>query len=779
MKGLGRYLGGASLLVGAVMPVCGFAQQAAEEQGFAGIEEVVVTARKFEESLQDAPIAISAFTAQGLEERNLDTVTEIGDFAPNVKFNSAVPISASNATVALFIRGIGQNDYQLSADPGVGLYLDGVYISRNVGNVLDIVDVERIEVLRGPQGTLFGRNTIGGAVNVVTRKPAEEFGGDIELTTGRWNRIQTKFNIDLPVADGLYASASGIFHKRDGYVKGVLDQSPDLGDTDQQGGRIALRYAPDDQDFEFNLALDGSRTREESAPNVLINMNDAPTTFFGIWNAFYAGPGETVSPDLALAPFQHAGTWDTILPEFDSFADPRFPGRRYESASDVDIWGIAGTFDWDINDAISFKSITSYRTVKGYWTRESDHTPASVVQTKSFWDHEQFSQELQLQGFALDSKLKWVAGAYYSDESGDHLDMVQIIDAYFASGAIVGGESLAFFGQATYDITPDLSFTAGIRWTEDEKTFTTDQRVVEAGFLTGAPLNPDGSGIANGDPLMGPIGDMAKISDKAWTPLFTLSYRWNESLMTYASYSEGFKGGGFTQRVFPPLGYIPSFGPETSTTYEVGFKGDFWSNKARLNGAMFWNEYDDLQVTVNDPILGFAPIIQNAAKARIRGAELELLLFPTPDLKIDAAIGYLDAEYKQVDITAAAAGTGGGVTADDMLQNAPEWTLSAGVSYDFDLGNAGLVTPRVDWSYRSKVANDAVNTPLLIQGGYHIVNASVAYRTADELWKVTAGVKNLTNEKYLVSGYEDAGAGITEGVYARPREWFASVKRAF
>ncbi len=533
MKVSAKYLGSVSLLVGAVLPLpmTSFAAENDEMASF-GIEEIVISARKFEESLQDAPIAISAFTAQGLEDRGLNTVTEIGDFVPNVKFNSSIPVSASNATVALFIRGIGQNDYQLAADPGVGLYLDGVYISRNVGNVLDVLNVERIEVLRGPQGTLFGRNTIGGAVNVVSKKPDEELGGDIEMTTGRWNRVQTKFNLNVPISDGLYASAAGIYHKRDGYVKGTVDQAPDLGDTDQVGGRMALRWAPDDKDIEVNIALDGSRTREESAPNVLIAMNNAPSTFFGIWNAAYAGPGQVLTPALAQAPFQHAGTWDSILPQFDSFTDPRFEDRRYESASDVDIWGISGTLDWGLTDNLNFKSITSFRSVTGYWTRDSDHTVGSIVQTKSYWEQQQFSQELQLQGFALDNKLKWVAGAYYSDESGDHLDMVQILDAYFASGAIVGGESLAFFGQATYDITEKLSVTGGIRWTEDKKDFTTDQRIIEAGFLTGAPLNPDGSGLADGGPLMGPVGSMSGIKDTAWTPLLTLSYRWNESLMT-------------------------------------------------------------------------------------------------------------------------------------------------------------------------------------------------------------------------------------------------------
>jgi iron complex outermembrane recepter protein len=753
-----------------------------------GLEEIVVTARKREERLQDTPIAISAFSAEGLEQRAISTVTELGDFAPNVKFNSAVPVSATNATAAIFIRGIGQNDYQLSADPGVGLYLDGVYISRGVGNVLDVLNIERIEILRGPQGTLFGRNTIGGAVNVITKKPGDTFSGNAELTTGRFNRIQGRVSLDLPIADTLAASVTGMFHKRDGHVKGVVNGAPDLGDTDSASGRIALRWTPADT-VEVNLSVDGSRSREQSAPNVLIGINEGGGSFVQAWNGIYSGnpglctgssPARLTNPacinsQYLLGPYRHAGTFQSISPLMSTLSK-----RRYESGSDVDIWGVSGTVDWDASDLVSVKSITAYRKVTGFWARDPDHTPAGVVGTINNWTQDQFSQELQLTGRLLDEKLNWVVGAYYSKESGNHQDFVNVLDAVFLSGAVLDGKSYAFFGQATYEIVPDLNLTAGIRWTQDQKTFgNANQFVIEAGFITGAPLNPDGSGLADGDPLMGPLGREAKITDKAWTPMVSLSYRWTPELMTYASYSEGFKGGGFTQRVFPPLGRIPSFEPEFSTTYEVGFKADLLDNRMRLNGALFHNDYDNLQITVNDPILGFAPIIQNAAKARIQGFELEMQARPTEALRIEASIGYLDAKYRQVAISAAAGGAGGGVTVNDRLQNAPEWTLSAGISYKIDLADTGSLTPRLDWTHRSTVANDAVNTPLLIQDGYSLLNAAMSYASANEKWQVTLGVKNITKEEYLVAGYDDAGTGITEGVFGRPREWHLSIKTKF
>ena len=777
---------GLALILGAAPALAQEAPQAdavaTAEEG--GISDIVVTARRRQESLQDTPISIAAVTATALAERGLQTVTDIGEFTPNVKFNSSVPVSASNATAAIYIRGIGQNDYQLSADPGVGLYLDGVYISRGVGNVLDVLNVERVEVLRGPQGTLFGRNTIGGAVSVVTRKPAETFGGTLELTGGRFSRAQVKGSVDVPLAEGLYTSTSLFYHRRDGYVKGVVANAPDLGDTDTVAGRFAIRAEPT-SNLTVDLAFDGTRSREQSAPNVMLAVDEnAPAA--QVWNGVYSGAA-AICTDLsnparlsdqrcynsqwALAPYKHGGTFQTISAPFDNFG-----GRRYQSASDLNIWGVSGTIDWKFSDALSLKSISAYRKVTGFWTRDSDHSPASIVQTKSQWKQDQFSQEIQLLGKTLDDKLNFVLGGYYAKESGNHRDVVNIVDAVFLSGAVLDGRSLAAFGQATYEIVRNLNLTAGIRWTEDKKTFdNANQYVIAAGFLTGAPFNPDGSGLQDGDPLMGPLGQKATIKDRAWTPMVNLSYRWAPELMTYISYSEGFKGGGFTQRVFPPFAFIPSFRPERVTTYEAGFKSDLLGRRVRLNGSIFRNNYDDLQITVNDPTLGFAPIIQNAAKARIQGFELELQTRPVPHLRIEGGVGYLDAKYKQVDLRALNAG----VTPDTHLQNAPKWTLSASAAYDVELGSGARITPRVDWSYRTRVYNDAVNNPLLVQDGYHLVNASIAYVSPQDVYSISLGVRNLTKETYLSSGYADSFGGITEGVFGRPREWYLTGRYKF
>jgi iron complex outermembrane receptor protein len=756
---------------------------AAAEVGNSTIETITVTARHRAELLQDIPISISAITGDALVSRGLQTVTDIGDFTPNVKFNSSVPISASNATAAIYIRGIGQNDYQLSADPGVALYVDGVYISRGVGNVLDLLNVDRIEVLRGPQGTLFGRNTIGGAVSVVTRKPSDTFGGSLDLTTGSFNRAQVKAIVDVPVNDKIFTNASIFYHRRDGYVKGVVPGAKDLGGTDQLAGRFAVRAEPNDR-LTVNLALDATREREESAPNVMLAVNEnAPAA--QVWNALYSGaPGICANPtDVArltdqrcfnsqwvVGPYRHGGTFTSIMPDFTNYE-----GKPYRSGSDLNVFGVSAQIDWRISDSVTAQSITAYRRVTGFWTRDSDHSPADIVETRDDWVQDQLSQEFQVIGTSFSKKLNWVAGAYYSSESGNHKDLVNVVDAVFLSGAVLDGRSLAAFAHATYTIVDGLDLTAGIRWTEDRKTFgNVNQYIIDAGFLTGAPLNPDGSGVVSGEPLMGPLGMTRTITNRKTTPMASLSYRWSPQLLTYFTYSQGFKGGGFTQRVLP-TGYIPTFEPETSKAYEVGFKSDLLERRIRLNGALFTTNYNNLQITVNDPGLGFAPIIHNAAKSRIRGFELELEAKPIEPLRIEGGVGFLEARYTNVNIDA----FNTGVTTKTHMMNAPKWTLSASISYDIAINADGRITPRVDWSYRSKVYNDAVNTPLLVQPGYSLVNAAITHTNERYKYDVSLGVKNITKKLYLVSGYVDNLGGITEGVYGRPREWYLTASKKF
>jgi iron complex outermembrane receptor protein len=748
-------------------------------QGAGALEEIVVTARKREESLQDAPLSITAFTGVELQARHVQTLADLDNYTPNLRFNYTAPVSANSSTAAIFIRGIGQQDYQMSADPGVGLYLDGVYISRMIGGVLDTVEVERIEVLRGPQGTLFGRNTIGGAINIVSKKPHDEFEGHVQVGTGTDELIETKGHVNIPIAQGFYASASMNYRNRDGYVDNIIDGAPDFGGEDRLSGRFALLMEPHENvDLEF--AFDGSRIREESSAHVLSATDETGFVPF-FWNTFFSG-NPAVCTDLTnparlsdpscwndqwnLGKDRTAGTFETADPNA-AFNDLSVQGRPYESSGDLDQWGVSGTASWEITDQYAFKSISSYRRVEGFWTRDVDHSPLEMSGTINDWENEQFTQEFQLIGSNFDERLDWVLGAYYSSEEGFHNDFVMLWGGdvtAFKSGAIIDASSLAFFGQVILEVTDKLSVTGGARWTRDRKTFTADQFVI----FDNSPL-----GLPPGLPLM-PLGRELSIDDRAWTPMASVSYQWTDSLNTYFTYSEGFKGGGFTQRVFPPVPEIPSFAPEEVKAYEIGAKFQGFDDRLRLNVAAFLTDYTDVQLLGQEPVLMLAPIIFNAAEATIKGFEIELTAVPAENWLIQGGLGYLDAEYDEVDAFAQAVG----VTEDKEFINAPEIMSSLGISYEYHT-SWGTFTPRLDWMYTAEIWNDVTNSPTVRQDDYHLLNLAVHFESQDGLWAATLAGLDVTDSEYLDSGNFDGGVGVSEVVFTRGAEVRFSVRRRF
>ena len=754
----------------------------AAEEAYQQIEEITVTARKRAENLQNTPIAITAFSSQGLEDRGLSDISQIGEFTPNLVFDNTSAVAATSSAASIYIRGIGQSDWALAVDPGVGLYLDGVYIARSVGGVMDLLDLERVEVLRGPQGTLFGRNTIGGAISLVTKKPGDELYGSAEISVGRYDRIDARASINLPITETLAGTIAVSSKKADGYVENLQPGSPDLGDEDTLSGRLALRWTPSDK-VEINFSADGTKEREAPAPNVLLAADET-----AIFPAAYNGAAfpinrHGVSVDASCANFADPGRLSNpscfnsqwVAGPFKTYSTHESPndfvnsyiGRDMEPAADLDLWGTSLTIEWAINDALTLKSISAYRDLEGYWSRDADHSPLVIEQTLNEYEQDQLTQEFQLQGTAFNEKMQWITGLYYFEEEGCHFDLVELAGAVFDSGGCIENTSKAVFGQATYDLTDKLSVTVGARWTEDDKRFTPDSLVAQ----------DNGLGIPAGVRVL-PL-EQGKVTSEEVDPYLNIAYQWHESLMTYASYSEGFKGGGFTQRVFPPRTDVPDFAPEFVKSYELGFKSDWLSRRLRLNGAVFFTDYTDLQVNVDETSLGrvgeIGIITRNAAEAEIYGFELEALVIPLDGMLIEAGIGYLDAEYSEVSGLARDAG----LTENHELMNAPEWSVTTGISYRLELANIGTLTPRVDYSYTSKVYNDALNSPLLVQSSIDLVNMSVVFEDYQEKWVVTWAVHNLTDETYLVTGFNEPGPGLVEGVYAAPRTWTFRVKRKF
>jgi iron complex outermembrane receptor protein len=748
-----------ALFLGCV-PIAGYAQE------LQGLEEVIVTSRKRAESLQDTPISVTALTADDLQARMIGRVSDIAAATPNLVFDTSSPISGTSASASIFIRGIGQTDFLLTTDPGVGVYLDDVYIARSIGSVLDLVDIERIEVLRGPQGTLFGRNTIGGAISITSKKPSATAESRISATTGSYDRLDARAMASGPLTSTLFGSVSLARFGREGHIDRPL-LGDATGEQDGWAGRTALRWMPADA-FELNLSLDASLRNENSCCEELVALAPA-----GLLTAFH---NAVIAPATGQPPASEA----LLAGEFVDNATDDVP-------ADIRIHGVAVDAEWRINDSLSLKSITSYRELESELGTDADHSPILLITTRDVYDARQFSQELQLRGSAFADRMSWIGGAYYFREKGRNIDDVDFSALHFVNGGRAENESLALFGQGTLALSERLDLTAGLRWTRDEKTFTPEDNVVIENRTLGTPfaaifppslLNSDFSAtppvivpLLPGTPLI-PPGITARQEVQDATPYLSLAYDWSEEVMSYISYSEGFKSGGFVQRTFPDRATVPTFDPEYVAVVEAGLKATAFDRRLRLNAAVFHTDYSDVQIIV---FQNGTPLTQNAAGAKIRGFELEVVALPLSAMKVELGIGYLDAQYTAIDpgvVTEVS-------TASDLVDT-PRWSLSTGLSYSVSVANRFTLTPRIDWSYRARHANDARNTPELIQDGYHLLNASLMLEGAAGKWTAQLFGTNILDERYLITG---VGApdfqGFITAAYGRPAEWGLTVTRQF
>jgi iron complex outermembrane receptor protein len=753
------------------------------------MDEVTVTARKREESLQDTPIAVSAFSGDSLDARGIQRVDDIAYITPNMSFDNINTNGGGGNSAAIFLRGVGQRDFIPSADPGVGLYVDGVYFARSVGSVLDLIDVERVEVLRGPQGTLFGRNTTGGAISIVTVKPNEEFSAKVRVRVGVDNRFDVLGNISGALADNLFASATAGSFNQDGFVENPLT-GLDTGDDDTLAFRGALRWVVND-DVEINFSGDYSRDRENGQarvisrdPSLAINFipPNSPTStgngatqhnfFLGVnspWNsdtppfplinvpslrqfnncdAVAPVPGlvEGTDPDCInannVALGQNTGT------------DPTF--------SDHDVWGVSATIDWAISDNLQVKSITAYRDVDSEFAHDGDNTPYFLSWVRDeIYEQSQFSQELQLLGTSFDDRLNWILGVFYFTEDGNNFNPVDFAAVDIESGGRFDHESIAGFAQGTYDITERLHLTAGIRYTDDTKDF-----IVDPGIQTAKPIFAPPP-VAAGLVLIEPGTTTLEADD--WTPMVNVSFDWTDDTMVYATYSEGFKSGGVQQRNAGVFGaQAPTYDPEFVESYEVGLKYNSPGGDFVLNAAAFYADYTDIQLETLAPD-GIAPQLDNAGTGEIQGIELETRWSPLEDWFFEGSVGYLDAEITESDPSVV---NSGGPSGGEQLPQVPEWSAAASVIKEFGLGSRGSVTTRVDYSYRSKVYFSPANVPTEVQDAFGLLNASVAWNSADDKYGLTFHANNITDERIILYT-EAAGSSATQNdILARDFAWY-------
>lgn len=736
------------------------------------LEEVVVTARKREEGLQDTPIAVSAFTGDSLQARGIEKVDGIESVTPNLTFANRNTNGGGSNSASIFIRGVGQADNAPTTDAGVGLYVDGVYLARSTGSVLDLIDIERIEVLRGPQGTLFGRNTIGGAVSIHTKKPTEEFEGKVRVKVGSDSRRDFLGKISGPLTENLFASASVASLRQDGYVKNIIN-GQDLGDDDTLAFRGALRWLASD-DLEINVAADYSRDRENGQvriadsdpqdaitiippdptnPRSLGNAVFAHNVFFGLNSPLPAiPPGRATGCDATFA--NPLGTNSNCM-RLDTI-NPGKLSTNEKSFSNAEIYGLSASIDWSLSDTLTLKSITAYREIDSHFFQDGDTSPFDNSTVEDFLEQEQVSQEFQLLGSSFDDTVQWILGLYYFNEEGVNDNPVKFVTFRALSGGGFENESKAAFAQATWDVTEQLHLTAGLRYTKDEKEFSVNgpqQNLYP--FLappgTVVTIIPDGTYKTDADD---------------WTPMFNLSYDWSDNVMVYATYSEGFKSGGVQQRLAGAFPAAPTYDPEFVTSRELGLKYNSDDGALVINAAIFDSDYEDIQLEVQS---GIAPVLDNGGEGEIKGAELEVRYSPAESWFIESAVGYLDATIVEADPAATAVG---GPADGDWLSSVPRWTASASLIKEIDLGDMGVLRPRLDWSFRGNVFFNPNNDPGHVQKAYSIYNANIAWDSADDKYSLTLSVNNIDDERYVYYNEASPASGIGYEILGRGREWY-------
>ncbi|HAW92201.1 MULTISPECIES: TonB-dependent receptor [unclassified Arsukibacterium] len=697
-----------------------FAQQQAvdADEKELKLERIEVTARRTVESLQEVPVAVTSIGADDIAQRGLASIVEVQQFSPNTTLQAS---RGTNSTLTAFIRGVGQEDPLWGYEPGVGIYIDDVYVARPQGAVLDILNVERIEVLRGPQGTLYGKNTIGGALKYVTREMTGDMDFSVSGTVGSYNQRDVKVTGQIPlIANTLYLGVGYANLQRDGYGEFLISDLPNQDrenyNKDLQALRLTLEYRPVDNLF-FRLNYD--KTEDDSN----------------------AKGGFRLLPSLL-----------TDAPVPDSVYDS-YTSMPTENKVETD--GISLTASWDINDNFTLKSITSQRTSYSPTNIDFDNTSLRIFDVPAIYDDENFTQELQL-NYQTDG-FKMVSGLYYytADSCGVFDAILEVLGqgAFGTPGLTreVGGcsntDSSAAYAQGSYDLTDKWSITAGLRYTKDEKEATVRNGLIfdtvypETGWIPGY-VRPDG--------LTTPVVLDDKESWNKLTPKIGIEYQHSRDMMLFASFSQGFKSGTFNPRATVAE---PAADPETVNSYEIGMKSD-WNDSLRVNATLFMLDHEDRQYisVIPDPDDASAlnQRLGNVGKSEATGAELEVTWLASRNLNIYANIGLIDAKFEQA-LTFDPVEGAVDISDRFTITNTPETTANVGFNYDM-MTDFGDVILTGNYAYRSDY--DLVELDnLLSQDAYGLLNLGVTWLSKSGQWRVGLHGKNLTDEQYLIGNY--------------------------
>ncbi len=739
-----------SMAVGCALLAPAAFVQAQEQQPAAGqqatqLDEVTVTARRRAESIQDVPVAVSAFGEEQIKDLQASTVEGLQGAVPNM--NIAQGRGSANS-VNVFIRGIGQPDALQTFDPGVGMYVDDVYYSRINGALFSLFDIQQLEVLRGPQGTLYGKNSTGGAIKLTTKNPFDNEGGAVEVTAGDYGRLEGRFYVSGKLSDTIAASIAGAKITNDGYVKDA-ETGKRYNDDDTEALRFKMAFNPSDS-FRATLSLD--TTKQDAALTLGRPMADLRQTSLAPAGVIVLQPGET-------------GEWNRRA--LTSFKNGEGQYLKHSGASLA--------MDWDINAQWTLKSISSYRKLKTKSYIDIDASEYELGDVLVALNQDQKSQEFQLH-YDNGSNLHATFGAYYMKENVPSYQEAYADDLFSFLGAKVPflrtinddltTTSNAAFAHLNWEFVPSWTVAAGVRWTKDKKDYARSTST-----FWGAPFTA----------LNETVAFAANASWTAVTPSISLQKAFGDNLMGYVSANRGFKSGGFNGRANTRYDtQHAKFDPEYVWTYELGLKGSSADRRFRGSAAAFYSNYSDFQARVSQDV-GTFPVL-NAAKLNIKGIELEGSALLGEATTLSAQIGWMDAKYDKFEdfrLDPSYPGFDPNVN-HDHVPFSPDWTARVALQHVFSLGDNGNLTFGGDVSYRGKTWLSVDNRAVLSQDAYTLLGVYGVWDSPQMAWQVRAGVRNLTDKEYKTEGQEFASVGnIQTAYYGLPRNWYMSLRYNF
>ena len=728
------------VLVAPALPA--FSQEAPSEQGIKAtqLEKVVVTARKREETLQDVPVAVTAFTPEVLDTLNIRDLGDLGAQVPNLTIYAA---RGSTSTITAYIRGVGQADPLWGVDPGVGIYLDDVYIARPQGALLDVFDVERIEVLRGPQGTLYGKNTIGGAIKYISRGLPKETSGFASVTLGNYSQLDAKAAIGGEIGgkdSGLRGRVAVAKMTRDGFGENINNNGGDVSDKDITAMRLQLG-AYSHEDFDVQFALDWMDDKSGMRGGKLLAPNSN-----------------------ALVNILFPGT--SAIQPLDSRYDIR---SGMPNVNDTTMKGASITFNWRPNDDLAFKYITALRESDTETNIDFDMLPAKIADVRAFYSDRQVTNEFQV-NYDGGGRARGVTGLYFfnGDAGG------QVLNNFFNlsfgdTQGVVNTKSAALYTDWTFDLSERLKLDAGVRYTDEDKHAV----AYNIGYTDATFTKPNGVVAANFDKT---------INFKNVSPKVSLDYQVNPEVMAYALFSRGFKSGGYNIRAnttaVPRSGQ--PFDDESVDSFEVGSKMALLDNRLFLNLSAFHNKYKDIQLSVFTQYIDTAGNPQffgdftNAGRGTVNGVEAEYQWLPNDNWLVSGNVAWLDTKYTEfMDAVL------GNIADSQRFTNAPDFSGALNVQWRNDLANGGNLSIRGTYSYQSEVWPTTDLHPAIRQDGYGLLSAGVTYRH-DDAWSFSLQGTNLTDEEYRTTGYNLVTAlGVLSGFYGPPRQYMLTARYDF